>query len=195
MPLFAEANAAYIKYFGTSPPSRACVAVPLPPGQNIRIEVIGFDDRSPTPGGELVGRRSALHVQGISYWAPANIGPYSQAVMVDGRLHIAGQIPLQPASLTIAAFPAPPASPYPHQVVLALQHVTRIVEVLRNPNSTGGGWTGWAESCIAWWARPEGCGAEGPAVMQRGWLNWTQEVSPRWRCLGPAKFYVRGLTL
>ena len=27
-------------------------------------------------------KREALHVQSISYWAPANIGPYSQAVKV-----------------------------------------------------------------------------------------------------------------
>jgi len=26
--------------------------------------------------------RRVMHVQGISHWAPANIGPYSQAIMV-----------------------------------------------------------------------------------------------------------------
>lgn len=190
MALFPAANAAYVKYFGTSPPSRACVGVPLPAGQNIRIEVVGFDDAA-DDGTSLVGGRSALHVQGMSYWAPANIGPYSQAVMVgqktaccanlqvNSRLHIAGQIPLQPASLTFAPYPPPPASPYPHQAALALQHVRKIVEVLRNPNSTGGGWNGWAESCVAWWARNEGCGREGPAVSQRAWAAWSSEVGGR----------------
>lgn len=79
MDLFPEANAAYVKYFGTSPPSRACVAVPLPEGERIRIEVVGFDDEAENAP---VGGRTALHVQGLSYWAPANIGPYSQAVTV-----------------------------------------------------------------------------------------------------------------
>jgi hypothetical protein len=27
-------------------------------------------------------KRETMHVQGISYWAPANIGPYSQSVIV-----------------------------------------------------------------------------------------------------------------
>lgn len=82
MDLFPEANAAYVQYFGTSPPSRACVAVPLPEGERIRIEVVGFDDQAEEAP---VGGRTALHVQGLSYWAPANIGPYSQAVTVSCR--------------------------------------------------------------------------------------------------------------
>lgn len=186
MDLFPEANTAYVKYFGTSPPSRACVAVPLPEGGRIRIEVIGFDDQAEDAP---IGGRTALHVQGLSYWAPANIGPYSQAVtvsllvspeadvQVNSRLHIAGQIPLQPPSLTFAPYPAAPASPYPHQAALALQHVGRIIDVLRNPNSTGGGWTGWIESCVCWWARPKGLGCEGPEIARRAWKAWAEEVS------------------
>ena len=27
-------------------------------------------------------KRDTMHVQGISYWAPANIGPYSQSIVV-----------------------------------------------------------------------------------------------------------------
>ena len=99
MALFATANAAYTTYFGTSPPSRATIAVPLPAGQRVKLDVVGFDDRPPTsdvrsapaparPASDiednkrLVGARQALHVQSLSYWAPANIGPYSQAVIV-----------------------------------------------------------------------------------------------------------------
>ncbi|MGH7501487.1 MAG: RidA family protein [Longimicrobiales bacterium] len=33
--------------------------------------------------------------------APAAIGPYSQAIVVNGMLYSAGQIPLDPASMTI----------------------------------------------------------------------------------------------
>lgn len=149
----------YARYFGTSPPSRATVAVPMstsssytddpsllsssavsqpsashpaapslgPPtcardrkaGKGrIKLEVVGFDDQptkrvsSDAPAGNTsmtldkeqrrqhheqrqneeddlstgdvrrIGGRQALHVQGLSYWAPANIGPYSQAVIV-----------------------------------------------------------------------------------------------------------------
>jgi diphthine-ammonia ligase len=95
MSLFIPANKVYASYFGTSPPSRATVAVPLPEGCRVRLEVVGYDDRplastSDTTSGSgsgsvsenVVGSRLALHVQGLSYWAPANIGPYSQAVIV-----------------------------------------------------------------------------------------------------------------
>jgi diphthine-ammonia ligase len=82
MDLFIPANAVYTTYFGTSPPSRATVAVPLLSGERVRLEVVGFDDRNSDEQGRLVGGRQALHVQGLSYWAPANIGPYSQAVLV-----------------------------------------------------------------------------------------------------------------
>lgn len=83
---FAAANEVYKTYFGTSPPSRATVALPLPKGQRVKIEVLGFDDR-PSPGQKRsFGLRRALHVQSLSYWAPANIGPYSQAVIVCGSL-------------------------------------------------------------------------------------------------------------
>ena len=86
MSLFLPANAVYLTYFGTSPPSRATVAVPLPSGSRIRLEVVGFDDR-PSGGSLRVQGRQALHVQGLSYWAPANIGPYSQAVTVRRARH------------------------------------------------------------------------------------------------------------
>jgi diphthine-ammonia ligase len=97
MSLFAPANEVYKTYFGTSPPSRATVAVPLPESGRVRLEVLGFDDRpnvsdsSDLSSSEernakneegLIGGRQALHVQGLSYWAPANIGPYSQAIIV-----------------------------------------------------------------------------------------------------------------
>ncbi|KAI1083259.1 hypothetical protein F5B20DRAFT_453483 [Whalleya microplaca] len=85
--------------------------------------------------------RRGLHVQSRSYWAPANIGPYSQAIAIpllgndeqdEEQQHhtdsplavsIAGQIPLIPASMNL-----PPESPenLALQVTLALQHLWRI---------------------------------------------------------------------
>lgn len=185
MSLFLPANEKYKTYFGTSPPSRATVAVPLSSGR-VRVEVIGFDD-TPLPassdegGGRRgqVGNRSALHVQGLSYWAPANIGPYSQAVLVASRLHIAGQIPLIPASLTLPLAPAYPKSPYPHQATLALQHVGRIVRALKSRNATGGGWEGWVEGGVGWWAK-SGDGKKsggGVGVVRDAWRIWTRRVS------------------
>ncbi|WVW78164.1 hypothetical protein I302_100115 [Kwoniella bestiolae CBS 10118] len=179
MSLFLPANAAYKTYFGTSPPSRATVAVPLQHSR-VRIEVVGFDDAPLNTKEKLVGDRNALHVQSLSYWAPANIGPYSQAVMVNQRIHLAGQIPLLPSSLTL---PNPPCkgSPYPHQAVLAVQHVGRIIDVLKSRNYTGGGWEGWIESCVGWWARPssgDGGGTrEAVGVVKRGWEMWVRKTN------------------
>jgi diphthine-ammonia ligase len=41
----------------------------------LMVDVIAkrFDERN---------QKQTMHVQGMSYWAPANIGPYSQSVMV-----------------------------------------------------------------------------------------------------------------
>ena len=75
MSLFARVNAVYATYFGSSPPARACVAVDLPAHEEIQMDCIAFREERPT-------ERQALHVQGLSYWAPANIGPYSQAITV-----------------------------------------------------------------------------------------------------------------
>ena len=75
MDLFTRVNAVYSTFFGTSPPARACIAIDLPAPINVRLDCLAFSEHLP-------GDRYALHVQGLSYWAPANIGPYSQAIMV-----------------------------------------------------------------------------------------------------------------
>lgn len=89
---------------------------------------------------------------------------------------MAGQIPLIPASLTLPLAPPAPTSPYLHQAVLALQHVSRIVEVMSSKNSTGGGWTGWGESCVAWWAHGDYPGANGGQVARAAWKAWAVEA-------------------
>ncbi len=75
MELFARVNAVYGTYFGSSPPARACVAVGLPEGIRIKLDCIAYTETKAED-------RQALHVQSLSYWAPANIGPYSQAITV-----------------------------------------------------------------------------------------------------------------
>lgn len=81
MDFFAPVNAIYQTYFGSSPASRACVAVDMPDQPfRVKLESIAYAEKSPLD-------RQALHVQGLSYWAPANIGPYSQAVIVSISLY------------------------------------------------------------------------------------------------------------
>jgi len=53
---------------------RVCVQASLDPSEHFRLDAnLSRSDKV---------RREALHVQSVSYWAPANIGPYSQAVKV-----------------------------------------------------------------------------------------------------------------
>lgn len=75
MPDFVRINTIYATFFGSSPPARACVAVDLPAPHRVKLDCIVYAESSST-------ERQALHVQGLSYWAPANIGPYSQAIVV-----------------------------------------------------------------------------------------------------------------
>ncbi len=76
---FASINAVYTTYFGVSPPARACVAVDLPHPLRVMLDCVAYAEQKKDD-------RKALHVQGLSYWAPANIGPYSQAILVRIRL-------------------------------------------------------------------------------------------------------------
>ncbi|KAF9451656.1 adenine nucleotide alpha hydrolases-like protein [Macrolepiota fuliginosa MF-IS2] len=130
MDLFTNINSVYGRYFGTSPPSRACVAVDLPHPIRVRLDCTAFVEDSAMA-------RQALHVQGLSYWAPANIGPYSQAIVAGERISISGQIGLVPSSLSL---PSPPSLPM--EFALSSQHISRITRALRN------GWEGVTQSII-----------------------------------------------
>ena len=49
--------------------------------------------------GSGASARKSLHVQSVSCWAPACIGPYAQAVTHLGLTHMAGVIGMVPATL------------------------------------------------------------------------------------------------
>ncbi|KAI0750773.1 hypothetical protein C8Q80DRAFT_1268091 [Daedaleopsis nitida] len=141
MDLFARVNAVYATYFGTSPPARACVALDLPSPIRVRLDCIAYTERVPS-------ERQALHVQGLSYWAPANIGPYSQAIIADERVFISGQIGLIPSSLAL-----PSRQSLALEAALSFQHVHRVVEALKN--NSGGGWAGHMQGIVYWLAHKE----------------------------------------
>jgi diphthine-ammonia ligase len=112
----------------------------LPPGCNIVVQ--------PTISKEpyRAESRKALHIQSRSYWAPANIGPYSQAQAVLQATSkpetalwtvcVAGQIPLVPSTMALPSRPykshgggvsvTEATSAFNLQVVLSLQHLWRI---------------------------------------------------------------------
>lgn len=158
MSLFPSVNAVYNTFFGPSPPSRACIACPLQSRCHVKMDIIAYRSTPNHP-------RSALHVRGLSYWAPANIGPYSQAVRAGERLFIAGQIGLIPATLSL-----PQPSSFVKEAALSSQHVRRIVKAVQE--GTGGGFTGRMESCICWVSGPQNTFPAKRDRARKVWQSW-----------------------
>ncbi|KAH6854485.1 hypothetical protein B0I37DRAFT_304709 [Chaetomium sp. MPI-CAGE-AT-0009] len=119
-----------------NPPSRVTISCGDAAAANIAVYLTVQTALEP-------GQRQGLHVQSRSYWAPANIGPYSQAISIPvsslggssdsdatssspgARLvSIAGQIPLVPG--TMALPDGSGGDTLPLQLSLSLQHLWRI---------------------------------------------------------------------
>ncbi|XP_030855586.1 diphthine--ammonia ligase [Strongylocentrotus purpuratus] len=105
---FASVNSVYCQYFKLNPPARVCVQADLPEGTALQLDCLAH--HTPTPGAEEGGGdidrdpahyRTTMHVQGLSHWAPANVGPYSQAVQIGSLVFCAGSIALCPSNMTI----------------------------------------------------------------------------------------------
>jgi diphthine-ammonia ligase len=135
---FASINAVYATYFGVSPPARACVAVDLPRPLRVMLDCVIYAEQK-------ADDRKALHVQGLSYWSPANIGPYSQAIQVDEHTFVSGQIGLVPSSLSV---PLPRS--LATEIPLVSQHSDRIVKALSSSAGGGCGWDGHAQMILYW---------------------------------------------
>jgi len=111
MSSFAAMNDVYRRRVPSlNPPSRVTLAVAS--SSLIRLDALLAAAEAAT----------TTHVQSISNWAPANIGPYSQAVSAHGLLLIAGQIPLLPGSMALLQ-PSHPAE----AAALALRHVVMLL--------------------------------------------------------------------
>ena len=127
---FDQINKAYVSMFkenGLNPPARVTIATHLPEGVLVSLSVY--------ISGVLEATREArhgLHVQSQSYWAPANIGPYSQAITTPAQLtfedpnndcsvvHVSGQIPLVSHTMVLLD------EPFLDQAILSLQHLWRV---------------------------------------------------------------------
>ena len=93
MSQYLDINKEYIRHFGLNPPVRVCVQCDI--DVPLTLSVIGYKrQKLINENSHLAGERQVMHVQSISHWAAANIGPYSQAVEVGGILYIAGLIGL-----------------------------------------------------------------------------------------------------
>ncbi|KAG7712620.1 hypothetical protein KL950_000491 [Ogataea haglerorum] len=98
------------------PPARVCVETNLPENcfAQLSVEII-----------QNTHFKKGLHVQGRSYWAPSNIGPYSQSITdtCTYMAHISGQIPLIPRDMSVC-------KDVLTQAVLALQHFEHVKEAV-----------------------------------------------------------------
>lgn len=160
---FAATNAVYRTYFGAAPPSRACIAVPAGQGPRVCLDIIACREPNGT------SERRVLHVQSRSYWAPANIGPYSQAVGVHGRIYMAGQIGMDPCTLQVPDTPS-------LQLALALQHQRRVALAVREWNTRG-----VIEGGVCWLAVPPD-----PSWTTAVAQAWTASLEPDTQLSDPA---------
>ncbi|XP_065833512.1 uncharacterized protein [Oscarella lobularis] len=111
---YAAINDVYKTVFDVNPPIRVCVEANLPEGQALLLNCLACKC---SPRIE----KNVMHVQSISHWAPANIGPYSQAMQLDSTVYVAGQIGLIPGSMTLIG------GGVVSQARLCLCHTTRIL--------------------------------------------------------------------
>lgn len=131
MCLFPRVNEIYSNYFdvmknGPLPPTRACISSILSNNSLVQLSLI-LDTSM-----DHANNKNGLHVQGRSYWAPSNIGPYSQVIWLNNDYnkisYISGQIPLEPATMNLATDNAK------LQSVLALKHFDTLKTTTNTPN-------------------------------------------------------------
>lgn len=81
MSLYASMNEIYVSRLSkVNPPVRVCVQCPL--NVHVILDATAYKKIDITDSDTKVHNRHTMHVQSVSHWAPANIGPYSQAIRV-----------------------------------------------------------------------------------------------------------------
>lgn len=125
---YAALNEVYVDTFKyPNPPTRVCVQCPLPANVGLILDAVAYKSSIYNSADNDSGNtkeRVTMHVQGISHWAPANIGPYSQAIKVGEVIGTCGQIGLVPGSMRLVEGGAGP------QCALALRHLTRLIRAV-----------------------------------------------------------------
>ncbi|XP_062350386.1 diphthine--ammonia ligase isoform X3 [Cinclus cinclus] len=79
---FSVINSVYVTEFDLCPPARVCVETLLPDGVLFCIDCLAH--KYDMAVNDVVhDEKLVMHVQSISHWAPASIGPYSQSIKVE----------------------------------------------------------------------------------------------------------------
>ena len=142
---FATINKLYKEFFSVSkwgplPPTRTCVASSLlGPNTLVQLSLVAdtscqmkFVEQPYTQENVSINMdKKGLHVQGRSYWAPCNIGPYSQVIWnakcSNQTSYFSGQIALNPASMDITGLTDPKM-----QAVLSLKHFNTLKQTVNS---------------------------------------------------------------
>ncbi|NXY41463.1 DPH6 ligase, partial [Ceuthmochares aereus] len=120
---FNVINSVYVTEFDLCPPVRVCVETLLPDGILFRMDClahkydVAIDDA-------LHDEKLVMHVQSISHWAPASIGPYSQSIKVGDVLYCAGQIALVPCTMQLVS------GGIGTEAIVSLRHVERVLQAM-----------------------------------------------------------------
>ena len=122
---FESVNSIYKKYFNTTnAPSRCTIGLKNCFWKEksdkfefsaISISMLGFCGEE--------SEKSFLRVQSISRWAPACIGPYSQAQIVKGICFLAGQIGLKSETMSLSNDPI-------QQICLSIHHLSAVCHAI-----------------------------------------------------------------
>ncbi|XP_010572524.1 PREDICTED: diphthine--ammonia ligase [Haliaeetus leucocephalus] len=120
---FSVINSVYVTQFDLCPPARVCVETLLPDGILFCIDCLTHKYDTATDD-VLRDEKLVMHVQSISHWAPASIGPYSQSIKVGDVLYCAGQIALVPCTMQLVS------GGICTEAVISLRHVERVLEAM-----------------------------------------------------------------
>lgn len=127
MSQFAEVNKVYEEQFSKFflPPSRICIETTLYSSSLVQLSCTAI----------RLAIKQGIHIRSRSYWAPQNIGPYSQSIVEETSQYkmatLSGQIPLLPSSMDLAK--ANKLSDRIFSSVLSLQHLYRVKELIGIP--------------------------------------------------------------
>ncbi|XP_075783127.1 diphthine--ammonia ligase isoform X1 [Pelodiscus sinensis] len=120
---FAVINSAYMTIFDLCPPARVCVEAPLVDGVLFSMDCLAHKC-DVTVGDVRSYQKQIMHVQSISHWAPANIGPYSQSIKVGEVLYCAGQIALVPCTMQLVG------GGIQTEATVSLSHVEKVLKAM-----------------------------------------------------------------
>ncbi|XP_043285189.1 diphthine--ammonia ligase isoform X2 [Venturia canescens] len=119
---YASINEVYVSRLGQpNPPVRVCIECPL--NVHVVLDALAYKEMKVNET-EKVLKRHTMHVQSISNWSPASIGPYSQAIRVGHIIAVAGQIPFVPGTMQLLDLNIK------RQCRLTLRHINRIVNAM-----------------------------------------------------------------